>query len=481
MENLRISTLATRKKTILVLLLIFFSLLTTNSFAQPSITWQRYYDNGSRGNNEGRDICSSTPGTYFVVGRSYSMPNSTQVIKINDNGDSLWSKFYPSVIVSPEACLSVENGGCILVGYGNGRVKLDSYGNIIWNKDSTAMEAELFDIIKTTDNNYIACGSALTPIQGYVVKFDSSGNVIWHKFYPASSYLRFFSITESYSGGYIIGGVINEGTFSGEAFVINIDGNGNEIWRKKPMPSSTGKSCNTVRKFQNKYLAIGGSDTINIVKMDLDGSTTLHKRFPRPTGANSSITTDGRGELYKDGLITYKNYGSFTGIFTYISMLDSNFNSINTLRIEYTLGSCVMNNSLPLLNKDILFAGSVELDGWGHNNFYVVRADSNLNSPLITIQQISSILPQKSALINNYPNPFNPSTRIKFDIKTHGFFKISIYNMLGKELKTLEENVFKPGTYEILWDASGYPSGVYFCKLFGDGIGVNVIKLILLK
>jgi hypothetical protein len=480
MENLRTSTLATRKKTILVLFLIFFSLLTKNSFAQPSITWQRYYDNGSRGNNEGRDICSSTPGTYFVVGRSYSIPNSTQVIKINDNGDSLWNKFYPTVIVSPEACLSVENGGCILVGYGNGRVKLDSDGNIIWNKDSTGMEAELFEVIKTSDNNYIACGSALTPIQGYVVKFDSTGNVIWHKFYPASSYLRFFSITESYSSGYIIGGVINEGTFSGEAFVINIDGNGNEIWRKKPMPSSTGKSCNTVRKFQNKYVAVGSSDTINIVKMDLDGSTIFHKRLPRPIGASSSITTDGRGELYKNGLITYKNYGSTTGIFSVISKLDSIFDVICTLRVQYIFGDCVLYNSMPLPNSDIFLTGIVELDGWGHNNFYVIRADSNLNSPLITIQQISSILPQKSALINNYPNPFNPSTNITFEIKEAGIYSIKIYNLLGKEVEELTNHHFSPGTYKIIWQAEKFSSGIYFCFMESKDIK-STLKLTLIK
>jgi hypothetical protein len=88
---------------------------------------------------------------------------------------------------------------------------------------------------------------------------------------------------------------------------------------------------------------------------------------------------------------------------------------------------------------------------------------------LININQISSEVPSSYSLSQNYPNPFNPATNIKFAIPKNEFVKITVFDMLGKELETLVNEQLAPGTYETNWNASNYPSGVYFYRLITDG------------
>jgi hypothetical protein len=84
---------------------------------------------------------------------------------------------------------------------------------------------------------------------------------------------------------------------------------------------------------------------------------------------------------------------------------------------------------------------------------------------LISVVTISSDIPVKFSLTQNYPNPFNPVTNIKFEIPKSGFVKITIFDPLGREITTLVDQQMQPGSYSVDWDASHYPSGVYFCKI----------------
>lgn len=84
------------------------------------------------------------------------------------------------------------------------------------------------------------------------------------------------------------------------------------------------------------------------------------------------------------------------------------------------------------------------------------------------IKIISSEIPKEFKLKQNYPNPFNPSTTIEFDIPKTTLAKLIIYDLLGKELVILFNEVLKPGTYKIDFDGSKLSSGVYFFKLQTD-------------
>lgn len=89
-------------------------------------------------------------------------------------------------------------------------------------------------------------------------------------------------------------------------------------------------------------------------------------------------------------------------------------------------------------------------------------------------------VPKDYSLSQNYPNPFNPSTNIKFDIPKNSFVKLAVYDELGKEIAVLVNADMKAGKYEARWNASNYPSGVYFYKITAGDYS-ETRKMILLK
>ena len=94
-------------------------------------------------------------------------------------------------------------------------------------------------------------------------------------------------------------------------------------------------------------------------------------------------------------------------------------------------------------------------------------------------------VPQAFSLEQNYPNPFNPSTKIRYTINKAGIYRLTIYNVLGQQIRTLVNNVLMPNQYEVTWDGrsdSGQKvgSGIYFYQLSGAGNTITH-KMILLK
>jgi hypothetical protein len=98
----------------------------------------------------------------------------------------------------------------------------------------------------------------------------------------------------------------------------------------------------------------------------------------------------------------------------------------------------------------------------------------------IGIKPISNYIPENFLLYQNYPNPFNPATNIKFDLPKSTLVKIKIYDILGKEIETLVNENLLPGSYKIDWNASQYPSGIYFYKMETANY-VETKRMILMK
>jgi photosystem II stability/assembly factor-like uncharacterized protein len=89
-------------------------------------------------------------------------------------------------------------------------------------------------------------------------------------------------------------------------------------------------------------------------------------------------------------------------------------------------------------------------------------------------------VPKEFSLSQNYPNPFNPSTTIKFDIPKSSFVNITIYNELGEKAASVVNKQMQAGKYETRWNASNYPSGVYFYKLTAGNF-TETKKMVIIK
>lgn len=112
---------------------------------------------------------------------------------------------------------------------------------------------------------------------------------------------------------------------------------------------------------------------------------------------------------------------------------------------------------------------------------YVRGEDVSSTSKIISLQEY------KDKLKNNYPNPFNPNTKIKYTISNNSFVKLTVYDLLGKEVSVLVNNYKDAGSYEVLFNGSKLASGVYIYKIEsidlenGSMLFTEVKKMVLIK
>jgi hypothetical protein len=136
--------------------------------------------------------------------------------------------------------------------------------------------------------------------------------------------------------------------------------------------------------------------------------------------------------------------------------------------------------------KDIgiyyIYTSSAFSDGYKMLTGCLINGIVYGDTTLIGINKISTQIPKTYSLYQNYPNPFNPLTKIKFDVTAvgKGDVKLIVYDALGREAAVLINEQLKAGTYEAEWNASNYPSGVYFYKLTA-GKFTQTKKMVLIK
>jgi len=116
----------------------------------------------------------------------------------------------------------------------------------------------------------------------------------------------------------------------------------------------------------------------------------------------------------------------------------------------------------------------------GNNSDYIGIDAATIVSNLVGVHTISSQVPSSYNLAQNYPNPFNPSTIIKFAIPKAGNVVIKMYDILGREVKTLVNSSLQPGTYSYTVDASDLASGVYLYRITTAGF-TKTMKMSLIK
>ena len=83
----------------------------------------------------------------------------------------------------------------------------------------------------------------------------------------------------------------------------------------------------------------------------------------------------------------------------------------------------------------------------------------------LSAEEEKSRQPDRFALLQNYPNPFNPTTTITYAVPHTAYATLTVYTVQGEELARPAEGMHTAGLYQIVWDATGLPSGVYFYRL----------------
>jgi hypothetical protein len=106
----------------------------------------------------------------------------------------------------------------------------------------------------------------------------------------------------------------------------------------------------------------------------------------------------------------------------------------------------------------------------------IVISDATINKLMVK----GELIPAEYTLEQNYPNPFNPSTKINYNVPEAGNVKLAVYNIVGEEVAVLVNGYTQAGSFDVTFNASNLPSGVYLYKLQSAN-SVQTKKMILLK
>jgi hypothetical protein len=116
---------------------------------------------------------------------------------------------------------------------------------------------------------------------------------------------------------------------------------------------------------------------------------------------------------------------------------------------------------------------------WQYNN----QHDGMYGRPaIVDVKEKSPTVVPDFLLDQNFPNPFNPTTKIKYTIPagTHGRASLLVYDLLGRQVATLVNEAQAPGLYEVTWDATRFGSGMYYYRLSAGGV-TSTKKMLLMK
>jgi hypothetical protein len=189
----------------------------------------------------------------------------------------------------------------------------------------------------------------------------------------------------------------------------------------------------------------------------------------RSSAATIPVITSDYNDLYVGTDLTSHKIGSFTNV-TYFATLtdwqangydgasiseDVQFVSATDLHIKPGVATKLKGGGTPIPGY------TTDIDGQPRNvNTPDIGADEF--SGTTGIEQVESVAPTSFALEQNYPNPFNPSTNIRFSVDVTKVVSLKVRDILGREVATLVDDSLAPGTYTVKWDATSFPSGVYF-------------------
>lgn len=384
-------------------------------------------------NGAGQLIWNMYPGLYRGFGRiffdaDYNFLTSTELAnssffirKYSYNGDSVWSRtFKPAGTIAARwrGAVADSKDNIITSGYmdkiGVGdrydymTVKYSGNGDLIWaNRYESGVDNINSSIaIDNSDNVYVTGGSEINNLNYNIVtlKYAPDGTTVWTRSFDGGGFDYGKDIeVDNYGNVYISGVAVGYG-----AILLKYDVNGNFQWlRNQPEVS-----------FSTQY---------PLLKLDKAGDPYL---------LFSINTTLGR---YEYGMAKYDKTGTQKWLARY------NYN----------------NHYCEIYDADI------------DNNFNLIvtgRCGDYMTtvkwSQIITnVGSNSNQTPDNFKLYQNYPNPFNPVTQIRFDIAVQTFVEMNIYNGAGQLVKVLVSDIKSAGNYNITFDASGLPSGVYFYRL----------------
>lgn len=432
------------------------------------------------------DLVVDMNSNIFVTGPN---DNNFAVFKVNPDGTLSWNKFYHYSADIPRAIITDNSGNAYVTGesgspgfpfsYSITTIKYDPNGNEQWirNYNGGALPDGYtgYDIAVDNSANIYVTGNIASSSNIATIKYNTNGTFQWARSYngPSSSADISCAVGVDGSGNTYTAGTSNDFTWGYDIALIKYSPVSvfvNEF-KKNSLTRSIGDLQNAFDTISVDYTA---PMNYYVYDVNLKIDTVLHPN-------------DGDLEFYliHNGItdtVIYQAGGSGDNLIGTL-LNDSAANPISGGTAPFT-GSYKPSRVLSAFNNsnvngtwilkiyDRASGNTGTLKAWSLN--FVIGTNP------IGINNISSEIPLDYSLSQNYPNPFNPVTNIRFQIPKAGFVKITIFDVLGREIESLVNENLSAGTYNADWNAENHPSGIYFYKVTVNEY-VEVKKMILVK
>lgn len=487
-------------------MLILSAILTVLNAEAQTITFNRTYTDGWN-YIYGRALQQTTDGGYIVAGYINNVFTGTEldvyVMKTNQNGDTAWTKYYGgSKDQEAHDIKKTSDGGYIITGYKevyNGLnwlpkmylLKINANGDSLWSKTYERDNSHGYSVQQTTDGGYIVAGTGPQPVDFgspntymYLLKTNATGDSSWSEHYEAFSvdppsisesdvYAdKAYSVQQTSDGGYILAAqvqvVTSPSTTNNFGYVLKVNTNGVIEWEK-----TYGKQPSLLKSVQQTtdggYIITGKAlkDSAKAVyglyaaKLNSTGDTTWTKMYGNidvvaniAEGNSVKQTTDGgyavTGYVWNDGVGT--------------GTPDIWLLRLNTAGDTVCTG--VWGGSSSDYGEDVeqTSDGGFIITGWElWGKIYLIKTDSTCKAETVT-----SVFPlDKENNLNEvklFPNPMKFSSTLNFQYTPDDNLSLDVFDLQGKKVRTFNYL----NSDKIIIEKGELHPGVYFYKVFSN-------------
>ena len=417
---------------------IDFQLIHTD--ANGNDLWTRNYGTAQD------DWCSSmipvSGGGWLLAG--YTFPPSSFfpnifLARVNDSGDTLWTRIIgePNVSQTANSIVQQPGGGFLIVGIKDvtQQGQLDIFllsvnenGDTLWTR--TYVRAGIEDgtnLTALSDGNYLITGSIQNEVTGtdfYFMKITPSGDTLWTRSYGGEGFDLVVETRPVPDGGAVFAGLTDSFGEHGDHYLARINSSGDTLWSRTFGGDDEDHAHTLALASDGGYLLAGHTDSFESVNGDL-----------------YLIKTD------SDGIMQW--------IFT---QPGPDYESFESLEQTSDGGVILAINHIPIGLS---------------SNVVLMRLDN--------IESVSDFIPQPSSFtLSSYPNPFNATATISFTLPQADRIQLDVFDINGRAITTLANEHFSAGEHRVSLDASLWPSGIYLCHLQTSHTTLTC-KLLLLK
>jgi hypothetical protein len=520
---------------ILLICILLATTLPLNS--QVNLEWAACYNGPANDRDAARAICVDDSGFVYVTGSSRDGSGNFNfaTIKYDTFGNELWVKRYSGPLSGSYVANDIitDDSGNVYITGTISTIKYDRNGNLIWLSQMSEFSAGE-RIILDQFNNIIVAGTSLNDY--ITIYFDINGELLWQQLYNGTGNFRdeFSDMVIDSKGDIIVTGQSHGIGTHWDYATIKYSIEGDSLWVRRyngPCSSFPGDYAFAVTvDDENNVYVTGWSDGINCnaqcftIAYSPTGDILWEHRYPGIGYAGYDVLYSeeyiyvvARSGGIEDVLLKYDKQGNLIWNRSYISdhlfatippgLATDAEGNIYLRTINWNNSELRSNFVLLKYNTDGTMLWEYNYPGYGTStanaaNDFVIDVDGNiyltgssqgwvcpgggLDYLTIKVSQDKVGVNPNSEIISdyhlfqNYPNPFNPFTTIKFSLPIKEFVTLKIYDLLGKEVRTLLTEERHAGTHSLIFDAEGMPSGIYYYRLT-SGKFTQTRKLILLR